>query len=117
MPNEPQTLLEAVRHFSDLDLCNEHMIAVKWPDGAITCPKCGGKEIGRIASRRKLQCKAVACRKQFSAKVGTIFDVSVLVDAEFLQRSLPTGPTMIDGRTVSALSVEVGHKNQTIRPE
>lgn len=78
MPNEPQTLLESVRHFSDLDLCNEHMIAVKWPEGKIVCPKCGGENIGRITSRRKLQCKAATCRKQFSAKVGTIFEDSPL---------------------------------------
>lgn len=72
----PQTLLEAVRHFSDLNLCDEQMIGAKWPDGKIVCPKCGGDKIGRIASRRKLQCKAATCRRQFSAKVGTIFEDS-----------------------------------------
>ncbi len=74
----PKTLLEAVRHFSDLDVCHEYMIGVKWPDGKITCPKCGGTEVGRIASRRMIQCKAKGCRKQFSSKVGTIFEDSPL---------------------------------------
>lgn len=75
---EPQTLLEAVRHFSDIGACDELMIRLKWPDGKIACPKCGGDKIGRVASRRLLQCKAGQCRKQFSAKVGTIFEDSPL---------------------------------------
>jgi hypothetical protein len=75
---EPKTLIEAVRHFTDLDVCNEYMIGVKWPTGVITCPKCNGEAIGRITSRRMFQCKAKECRKQFSAKVNTIFEDSPL---------------------------------------
>lgn len=79
MPDHgPQTLLEAVRHFTDLDTCHEYMVGVKWPDGRIVCPKCGGTEVGRIDTRRKFQCKAGACRAQFSSKVGTIFEDSPL---------------------------------------
>lgn len=37
----PKTLLEAVRYFSDLDVCNELMTEIKWPKGTIICPKCG----------------------------------------------------------------------------
>jgi transposase-like protein len=74
----PQTLLEAVRTFSDLDACQAYMVALKWPDGKITCPKCGGENVGLIASRRMLQCRNKECRKQFSAKVGTIFEDSPL---------------------------------------
>jgi transposase-like protein len=72
----PTSLIEAVRFFSDLDVCHAKMEAVKWPDGVVTCPKCGGTKIGRIASRRMYQCKD--CRKQFSVKVGTIFEDSPL---------------------------------------
>ncbi len=75
---EPKTLLEAVRHFSDLDVCHACMVKLKWPDGRIVCPKCGGDRVGNIASRRMLQCKTKGCRKQFSAKVGTIFEDSPL---------------------------------------
>jgi transposase-like protein len=75
---EPKTLLEAVRHFTNLDVCNQYMIDLKWPDGRIVCPECGCDRIGNIASRRMLQCKAPECRKQFSAKVGTIFEGSPL---------------------------------------
>lgn len=76
--NNPKTLLEAVRYFSSLDACHELMVSLKWPDGRITCPKCNGEKVGVIASRRLLQCKNADCRKQFSAKVGTIFEDSPL---------------------------------------
>jgi transposase-like protein len=81
MQNEtthPQTLLEAVRHFSDLNVCHDYMVNVKWPDGKVICPKCGGDHVGEIKSRRLFQCKTKGCRKQFSAKVGTIFEDSPL---------------------------------------
>jgi transposase-like protein len=74
----PQTLIEAVKHFADLGACHAYMVNLKWPDGKIVCPKCGADKIGNIASRSMLQCKAVGCRKQFSAKVGTIFEDSPL---------------------------------------
>lgn len=74
----PETLIEAVRHFANLDTCHAYMLALKWPDGKIVCPKCGGDKVGNVASRRLLQCKAKDCRKQFSAKVGTIFEDSPL---------------------------------------
>jgi transposase-like protein len=74
----PQTLLEAVRHFSDLAVCHEYMMNIKWPDGKIICPKCGGEHVGEIKSRMMFQCKAKDCRKQFSTKVGTIFEDSPL---------------------------------------
>src|SRR5262245_22723757 len=74
----PESLLEAVRVFSDLDVCHIYMLGLKWPDGKITCPKCGSDKVGEIKSRRMLQCKDKACRKQFSAKVGTIFEDSPL---------------------------------------
>lgn len=74
----PTTLLEAVRYFSDIDVCREYMVGLKWPDGKITCPKCGGDRVGRIASRGTFKCMAKECHKQFSAKVGTIFEDSPL---------------------------------------
>ncbi|MEX0611930.1 MAG: IS1595 family transposase [Pirellulales bacterium] len=74
----PKSLLEAVRYFSDPDVCHTFMVKSKWPDGKITCPKCGGQHIGEIKSRRMFQCKAKECRKQFSGKVGTIFEDSPL---------------------------------------
>ncbi len=78
MTDVPTTLLEAVRYYSDAKTCFETMLMVKWPDGKIVCPKCGGEAIGVIATRQMLQCKAKGCRKQFSCKVNTIFEDSPL---------------------------------------
>ncbi len=78
----PETLIEAVTHFSDPQICHEYMVNLKWPDGKITCPKCGSDKIGQIATRCMLRCNAVndgkRCGKQFSVKVGTIFEDSPL---------------------------------------
>jgi transposase-like protein len=72
----PSTLIEAVRYFADLTVCEAYMRKIKWPDGKPVCPHCESKNIGEIKSRHMLQCRA--CRKQFSYKVGTIFEDSPL---------------------------------------
>ncbi len=74
--SDPQSLLEAVRYFSDLGVCHDYMRRIKWPRGKITCPDCGSDRIGEIKTRHLLRCKD--CRKQFSHKVGTIFEDSPL---------------------------------------
>lgn len=77
-PEAPKTLLDACRYYADPKVTFQTMIAVKWPDGKITCPKCNGEQIGVIGSRSLLQCKAKDCRKQFSVKINTIFEDSPL---------------------------------------
>jgi len=72
----PETLIEAVRYYADPDVCHAMMVKAKWPNGKPTCPECGDRKIGEIKSRRMFQCKE--CRRQFSAKVGTIFEDSPL---------------------------------------
>lgn len=79
MTDDPQTLIEAVRYFSDLKTCNAYLLKIKWPDGKPVCPKCGGKSVHELASRPGLlKCNSKACQKQFSLKVGTIFEASPL---------------------------------------
>ena len=73
---EPTTLLSAVRYFADLEICNAYMRRIKWPRGKIVCPHCGSDSIGEVATRHLLRCKN--CCKQFSHKVGTIFEDSPL---------------------------------------
>ena len=74
--NEPKTLTEAVKHFADLDVCHAKMASIKWPDGVVKCPACGGENVGIIATRRMFKCRNKECHKQFSVKVGTIFEDS-----------------------------------------
>jgi hypothetical protein len=42
MSDTPQTLMEAVRYFSDLDTCHEYLRKIRWPRGVV-CPHCEGK--------------------------------------------------------------------------
>jgi len=75
--NIPETVLEAVRYFSDLDVCHQFIVKLRWSDGGITCPHCGSKDIGKLVMPRRLwNCKG--CKKQFTAKIGTIFEDSPL---------------------------------------
>jgi transposase-like protein len=69
----PRTLLEAIRYFEDPNVATEFVAHLRWPDGP-ECPSCGGKDHSFLTSRRIWKCKA--CKKQFSVKVGTIFEDS-----------------------------------------
>jgi len=71
--NFPKTLLEAVKYFADADNALAFMVQIRWPEG-ITCPYCDSPENCFISTRRVWKCKE--CRKQFRAKVGTIFEDS-----------------------------------------
>lgn len=71
----PQTLLEAIRHFTDPDNCLNFMISMRWPDG-ITCPRCQSKQANFIKTRRLWICKD--CKKNFTVKVGTIMEDSAI---------------------------------------
>ena len=72
----PQTLIEAIRYFGDPQTCHDFMVSMRWPDGKIACPRCGCERVGFIATRRTWQCRD--CKKQFSVKLGTIFEDSPL---------------------------------------
>jgi transposase-like protein len=70
---EPETLLEAIRYYSDLEVATRAFSELRWPDGPI-CPYCDSKESYYAPSRRIWKCKL--CRKQFSPKVGTVCEDS-----------------------------------------
>lgn len=72
----PNTLLEATRLFKDPDKAHEYLRDLRWPDGVIPCPDCGGTGHYYLATQRRWKCKA--CKRQFSVKVGTIFEDSPL---------------------------------------
>jgi transposase-like protein len=76
--NEPTTLLGAVRYFADPDAALGFMATLRWPDGVVICPNCGSDEVRFISTRRLWECKAKHAKRQFSIKVGTIFEDSPL---------------------------------------
>jgi len=74
---KPKTLQQAIIHFADPDNCLRYMVSLRWPNGVV-CPTCGRKDPVFLANQRKWQCKSVHPKRQFSAKVGTIFEDSPL---------------------------------------
>jgi transposase-like protein len=77
----PRTLLEAVRYFADLDVARGFLAHLRWPDG-IECPSCASSDISDLPTRKMFRCKA--CKRQFSVKVGTVFEDSPIGLDEWL---------------------------------
>jgi transposase-like protein len=73
----PKTLQQAIIFFADADNCLNYLAARRWPNGAV-CPTCGREDVSFLAKQRKWQCKSAHKRRQFSVKVGTIFEDSPL---------------------------------------
>ncbi|HEV3089933.1 MAG TPA: IS1595 family transposase [Candidatus Cybelea sp.] len=90
----PRTLLEAIVYFSDRKRAHDYFVAVRWPDGIVACPRmgCGDTDVRSIertvtSRSRKVRPEAPktwteylwfcnGCKKQFTAKVGTLFEDS-----------------------------------------
>jgi len=74
---KPRTLQQAIVYFADPANCMTFLVARRWPTG-VQCPTCGSKNVRFISTRLMWECKAQHSRKQFSVKVGTIFEDSAL---------------------------------------
>lgn len=72
---QPRTLQEAIKHFANPANALAYMVSLRWPNGVV-CPTCGRKDARFLANQGKWQCKSVHTKRQFSAKVGTIFEDS-----------------------------------------
>jgi transposase-like protein len=79
------------KHFSDENAAIEMLESLRWPNGAV-CPKCGGADPYRLTPKptttgrsiRKGLWKCRACRKQFTVKVGTVFEQSHIPVSKWL---------------------------------
>ena len=73
--SEPKSLQEAILYFSNPDNCLNYLVARRWPNGVV-CPTCGSAKVNFNTSRRIWQCGSHHAKRQFSVKVGTIFEDS-----------------------------------------
>lgn len=73
----PKTLQQAILYFSNPENCINYLASRRWPNGVI-CPTCGRDDVTFLAKQQKWQCKSAHKRRQFSVKVGTIFEDSPL---------------------------------------
>jgi transposase-like protein len=78
----PKTLLDAVKYFADPDVAHRFVTTLRWPNGDVECPRCTKTNHSYLASRRVWKC--LSCKKQFSVKVGTIFEDSPLSLSKWL---------------------------------
>ena len=69
----PKTLQAAIQHFSDEQVCIDTVASLRWPDGVV-CPACEHKEHYYLKTQKRWKCKD--CNRQFSVKLGTIFEDS-----------------------------------------
>jgi len=69
-------LLTFYERFGDEQVCRDYLEKMRWPE-EIICPKCGviGKAY-KYNNGRTFKC--AECRKQFTIRVGTIFEDSKL---------------------------------------
>src|SRR5271165_5363972 len=71
-----KTLQQVIRYFSDEQTCIDAVAEMRWSNGKPECPACGHTEHYYLKTQRRWKCKV--CYKQFSVKVGTIFEDSPL---------------------------------------
>jgi transposase-like protein len=76
--SEPTTLQEAIIYYSDPDNCLRKLVSKRWADGVVICPTCGSASVKFNEKRRTWQCAVHHSRREFSVKVGTIFEDSPL---------------------------------------
>jgi transposase-like protein len=90
-PSGTVNLVNLAKHFSDEDAAIRLLESLRWPDG-VACPHCGGADPYRLTAgaptgkrqARKGLWKCRACRKQFTVKVGTIFESSHIPVSKWL---------------------------------
>lgn len=71
----PKSLQQAILHFSDEQVCIDTVASLRWPNGP-SCPACEHKEHYYLKTQKRWKCKE--CGRQFSVKLGTIFEDSPL---------------------------------------
>lgn len=75
--SEPKTLQQAIQYFTDADNCREYLMVRRWPNG-VTCPTCESKKVSFLVNQNRWQCATKHPKRQFSIKLGTIFEDSPL---------------------------------------
>src|SRR6266404_5890523 len=75
MEQEPKGLQEAVVYFSNPDNCIDYIAVRRWPNGVV-CPGCGAPKVSFNAKRRTWKCGSHHPKREFSVKVGTIYEDS-----------------------------------------
>src|SRR5579863_3265682 len=84
MAQDLKTLQEAIVYFSNPANCHTYVLARRWPDGKVTCPRCGSDNVAWQPKYNRWQCNVRHDRRQFTLKTGTIFEDSPLPLSKWL---------------------------------
>lgn len=70
-----KTLVDLLKYFSDEQVCRNYLEAIRW-GGNIECPyeDCKGGKVCKYSDGKRYKCSE--CNRQFSVRVGTIFEDS-----------------------------------------
>jgi transposase-like protein len=71
---KPVTLQQAIVYFGDMERAFEYAKFLRWPEEKVICPRCGSDSNSFVKTRKLWFCNG--CKKQFTVKVGTIFEDS-----------------------------------------
>ena len=75
MEHEPKSLQEAIVYFSNPNNCIDYIAVRRWPNGVV-CPGCGATKVSFNANRHTWKCGSHHPKREFSVKVGTIYEDS-----------------------------------------
>jgi transposase-like protein len=76
MEHEPKSLQEAIVYFSNPDNCIDYVAIRRWPNGVV-CPGCNSTKVSAFnPTRRTWKCGSHHPKREFSVKVGTIYEDS-----------------------------------------
>src|SRR3954471_1517623 len=75
MEREPKSLQEAIICFSNPDNGIDYIAVRRWPNGVV-CPGCGATRVSFNPNRRTWKCGSHHPKREFSVKVGTIYEDS-----------------------------------------
>jgi len=73
----PHTLTDAIKYFADPTIALNYFVKIRWPKGVV-CPHCESDKVSFLANQNRWQCHTKHAKRQFSAKVGTVFEDSPL---------------------------------------
>ncbi|MDR3405522.1 MAG: IS1595 family transposase [Chthoniobacter sp.] len=83
-PELPETLMSAMNFFNEGDNAFDLLVKRRWPDGVVKCPTCDSATVRFIPARKLWECCNKHPRRQFSVKVGTIFEDSPISLAKWM---------------------------------
>jgi len=72
----PKTLQQTIQFFGDYENCRKFMVAVRWLDEKVRCPRCQSEKVTYLEKARLYRCYGDHPKQKFSLKVGTVFEDS-----------------------------------------